>query len=67
MLVWRLRNKMELSSLLEELSAVYPMKTLLEMYDLATSEPYSFWYVLLTAKRKEDMFFLRFESKMLMH
>ena len=34
------------------------------MYDLATAEPYSFWYILLTAKRKEDMFFLRFEHKM---
>ena len=29
----------------------------------ATNEPYSFWYILLTAKRKEDMFFLRFDQK----
>ena len=64
MLVWRLRNKMELSSLLEELSSVYSLRELMEMYELATSEPYSFWYILLTAKRKEDMFFLRFEQRM---
>ena len=49
---------------MEEISAVYPVKTLRKMYDLATADPYSFWYILLTAKRKEDMFFLRFEQKM---
>ena len=56
MLVWRLRNRMELQALFEELSAVYPIKTLEEMYQLATEEPFSFWYILLTARRKEDMF-----------
>ena len=64
MLVWRLRNRMELASLIEEISAVYPTKTLEEMYQLATDEPYSFWYILFTAKRREDMFYLRFEHKM---
>ena len=64
MLVWRLRNRMELQALFEELSAVYPIKTLEDMYQLATEEPFSFWYILLTARRKEDMFFLRFEQKM---
>ena len=33
------------------------------MYQAATKDPYSFWYILLPAKRKEDMFFLRFEQK----
>ena len=32
MLVWRLRNRMELQSLLEEISAVYDVKTLEQMY-----------------------------------
>ena len=59
MLVWRLRNRMELQSLLEEISAVYDIKTLEQMYQLATNDPYSFWYILFTARRKEDMFFLR--------
>ena len=63
-LCFRLRNNKELGQLLEEISAVYPVKTLRKMYDLATADPYSFWYILLTAKRKEDMFFLRFEQKM---
>ena len=64
MLVWRLRNRLELQALLEELSAVYPIKTLEEMYNLAIDEPYSFWYINLTAKSKDDMFFLRFEQRM---
>ena len=51
------------SSLLEELSAIYPVKTLHAMYQLSTDEPYSFWYINLVAKRKEDMFFVRFEHK----
>ena len=66
MLVWRLRNRMELQSLLEEISAVYDVKTLEQMYQLATDDPYSFWYILFTARKKEDMFFLRFEQKMVL-
>ena len=64
LLVWRLRNRLELQSLLEELSAVCGINALEEMYDMATSDPFSFWYLPLTAKRKEDTFFLRFEQKM---
>ena len=56
---------MELQSLIEEISAVYPVKTLEEMYQMATDEPYSFWYILFTAKKKEGMFYLRFEQKMI--
>jgi len=47
---------------LEELSALYDKKTLLEIYNIATSEPYSFLYINLMAKKKEEMFFLRFEK-----
>jgi hypothetical protein len=64
MVVFRLRNRLELDAIIEELSAVYDKKTLMEMYQLATAEPYSFWYVNLAAKRKEDMFWLRFEQRM---
>jgi hypothetical protein len=63
MLVWRLRNFKEIECLIEELSALYPKKVLLSMYEAAVKEPYSFWYILLTARRKEDMFFLRFDQK----
>ena len=63
--VWRLRNQHELENLMEEVSAVYDKKTLMQMYLLATDEPYSFWYILLTAKRREDMFFMRFEKRLI--
>ena len=63
--VWRLRNQHELESLIEEISAVYDKKTLMQMYRLSTDEPYSFWYILLTAKRREDMFFQRFENRLI--
>ena len=65
MLVWRLRNRMELQTLLEEISAVYPIQTLEKMYQMATDDPFSFWYILFTARKKEDMFFLRFEQKII--
>ena len=64
LVVFRLRNAAELAALLEEISAVYDKKTLLRMYEHATDEPFSFWYLLLSAKRKEDMFYLRFDGKM---
>ena len=64
LIVFRLRNAAELQALMEETSALYDKKTLLRMYEHATDEPFSFWYLLLTAKRKEDMFYLRFDGKM---
>ncbi len=49
---------------MEELSAIYPVKTLHELYEAAIgAEPRSFWFVNLVAKAKDDMFFLRFEHK----
>ena len=63
-LCWRLRNAKEIQALMEELSAIYPVKVLHEMYEEATGEPHSFMYVDLVAKQKEDMFHVRFEYKM---
>ena len=57
-MVFRLRNRPELDAIVEELSAVYDKKTLMEMYQLATAEPYSFLYINIAAKRVEDMFWL---------
>lgn len=64
MLIWRMRNYREMQAIFEELSALYPVDVLREMYELATEEPHSFWFILLTAKRKEEMFFKRFEERM---
>ena len=37
----------------------------MEMYQMATAEPYSFWYIGPAASTVEDMFWLRFEQRML--
>ena len=62
--VYKLRNYRDLESLIEELSALAPKKTLLHMYNLTTEEPYSFWYINLMAKDVNKMFFIRFEKRM---
>ena len=49
-LCWRLRNAKEIQALMEELSAIYPVKTLYQMYEEAIGEPHSFMYVNLVAK-----------------
>jgi hypothetical protein len=64
--VYRLRNYRDLESFIEEVSAVYDKKTILDMYNLATEEPYSFLYVDLVAKKKEDIFFVRFDKKIML-
>jgi stress-induced morphogen len=61
--VFRLRNYADLESFVEEVSAIYPKKTILEIYNMATDEPYSFLYVNLRAKRKQDTFYIRFEKR----
>ena len=65
LIVFRLRNRLELDAIIEELSAVYDKKVLMEMYQMATADAYSFMYVNLGASRVEDMFWLRFEQRMI--
>ena len=62
--VYKLRNYRDLEAVLEELSALTDKKTLLEMYNMATKEPYSFWYINLIAKRISDMFYIKFNQKL---
>ena len=47
---------------LHELSALYDTDVLLQMYNLATADDYSFWYIDMTQRRKDDMFWIRFEK-----
>jgi hypothetical protein len=56
-------NYGNLESFIEEVSAVYPKKTILEIYNMATDEPYSFLYVNLRAKKKSDTFYIQFEKR----
>ena len=60
---YKLRNYKALESLVEELSALAPKKTLLEMYNQATAEPYSFWYINLMEKDLNKTFYIRFEKR----
>ena len=62
--VYRLRNTKDLETFVEEVSAVYDKKTLLALYNAATEEPFSFLYVKLTSKSKDDMFYKRFDHKL---
>ena len=64
MCVWRLRNHKEIMTLCEELSGIYDQQTLLEMYRAATADPYSFLFIRLDAKTRQEMFYLRFEQRL---
>ena len=61
--IYRLRNYRDLESLVEELSALAPKKTLLEIYNLATEEPYSFLYVNLMQNNINKMFYIKFQKR----
>ena len=60
LMLYRLSNYSDLEAFLEELSAVYNKKALLELYKKATDEPYGFLYVNLTARDRKDMFYRSF-------
>ena len=60
--VYRLRNYLDLDSVMEEISALADKKTLMELNLMPADEPSSFLYKRLT--RKEDMFFMRFDKKL---
>ena len=64
LIIFKLRSAIGLDTILEEVSIYYDRSTLLEMYPLATAEPYSFWYINLAASKIEDVFWLRFERRM---
>ena len=63
--IYRLCNYNVLEKFFELVSAVADKKTLMELYNLATSEPFSFLYVKLTAKSKKDMFYMNFSKKLI--
>ena len=63
--IYRLRNGKDIECYLDELSALYDKKTLLDVYNQATSQPYSFLYVKLTAPKKEDLFYQNLNKKII--
>ena len=63
--VYRLTNNKHLEAFIDEVSAVVDKKTLLELYHIAISGPYSFLYVKLTARDKHKMFFQNFNKRLI--
>ena len=61
--VFRLRNYKDLESFVEEVSALIDKKSLMEIYNLATTEPFSFLTVDLTAKKKDNIFMVKFDKR----
>ena len=61
----RLRSQQELEAFAEELSALVDNKTVTRFYREATEEPFSFVYCRLEAKRPEDIFWFRFEHRLI--
>ena len=67
MYLFRLRNANDLSSVIEELSALLDKKVLLEVYMKATQERYSFLFIQLTSPTINDMFFVKFNKRIMVH
>ena len=63
--VFRLRNYKDLETFIEEVSALIDKKSLMQIYNLATEEPYSFLYVKLNEKKRNDMFYINFSKKLI--
>ena len=61
--LYRLRNYKDIEMYLEEVSALAPKPVLLEIYNLATHDPYSFLYVNLRAESRQQMFYIRFDKR----
>ena len=53
---------MDLDAWIEEISALADKKTLLDIYQLATQEPYSFLYIKLTEKDINKIFIIKFNQ-----
>jgi len=64
-MVYRLRNYADLKASIEEMSAVCDKQTILKLYRLATDPAFSFLYLNLDARKKEDMFYMGFSHKLI--
>ena len=61
--IYRLRNYRDLEAILEELGAIADKKVILDIYNLATAEAFSFLYVNLRSKDKNNIFHIRFDKR----
>ena len=52
---------------MEELSAILPIKTLHQMYKMATQNKHDFWFINLLSETPQDMFFRNFDQHVALH
>ncbi len=64
LIVFRLRNVKEYEAIAEENSALVSKQRFHEIYEEATSEPYSFLFIDAMAKTLDKTFWVRFEYPM---
>jgi hypothetical protein len=62
--IFRLRNYADMEAWLEEMSAIYDKKVLIQLYHMATDKPFGFLYIKVNAKEKKDMFFDSLRNKL---
>ncbi len=65
LIVFRLRSVAEQDAIVEENSAAYGRKMTEQILDVATREPYSFLWINLRATDRSDLFWKRFEVRLL--
>ena len=61
--IFKLKNIREVETFIEEQSALVDKKTLLEIYKIATEEPFSFLFVRLRESDLNKIFMKRFDAE----
>ena len=62
--VFRLRSMQDLQTFVDECSALVGKDALLQIYRKATDEPYGFLYVDLSARTTDEMFYFKFQARL---
>ena len=65
LIFFKLRSRAELEAIAEENSAQYGQRVTEEIIKKATAERYSFLWLNLTASDPKDLFWLRFEARLI--
>jgi hypothetical protein len=66
MCIWPLRSAAKLECVFSELSALHPIQTLRQLYDIVIDDQdFSWLCVNMSARNKADIMFVRFEDRLL--
>ena len=66
MYIFRLRNRSDLQSILDELSAIYNKKIIYNIYKAATGDAHSFLYIDLMQTNSKDIFYINMNKKVIL-